>query len=355
MTGRHLEALGELFSPFEVQMLTGIFKGDISRLTSARHIDDPINDVCCSFVIRTLLQFPEWAPLPKLKNHSDLLERLKELPDSFPLPSFHTYSGVYIGRSSATSYSLNRGSNEMAAISMWITILLNNFAEFSQQGKDHFLYKLMEEEAYSRNLHGLNSVVMNRGWPKVNPEVNETGKQIPRITGRDIKLLQKDPAYRFDNIQLQYLLGSFMSYVAVNTEAKNIDLPLADATRSLIIRYLKQYPEKALLPKFVEFDEFLKVMQKLDGKLPFPSYPSKLGVILGRGISTINALKAKKRRNMPVVSVWSTIVMNQLDDMLTQGDQHPIYRAIHQEAQARDISLIDVVLHGGWPSTRMKK
>lgn len=349
VTGRHLNLLSEHFNAFEIQLVTGIFQGEISRLTSAKNIDKPISDAACCFVIRTLLEHPEWAPLPKLNSHSDLVEKLGQLLEKFPLPTTHTFSGVYIGKSSATSYALNRGSAEMSAISIWITIFLRHFDDFKKEGKNHFIYKMMEEEAHSRNLNGLQSIVLNKGWPKKNPEENETGIFVERITGKDIKVLQKDEKYGFDHIQIQHLLGAFMSYISTQTNSKNINLPLADATRSLIIRYLKQYPENAPLPELYGFEEFCEKITELNGQLPVPCNFSKLGVILGRGLTTVNALASGDRRNMPVLAVWSTMILNHIDEIIKLGYEHPIMSAMKDEALSRGLTMNDIVLHGGWP------
>lgn len=350
VTGHHLKLLGERFNAFETQLVTGIFQGDISRLTSEKNIDEPLTDACACFVIRTLLKHPEWAPLPKLQHHDDLVEKVEKLPKSFPLPNLGSYSGVFIGKSSTTSYSLGRGSPEMPAITRWITILLSHWDDFVKEGKDHFLYKLMEDEAHSRYLDGMKSIILSKGWSKKLPTENELGRRVPdRITGKDIKLLRKGEKYNYDQLQIQYLLGAFMPYITTQTTKKNENLPLVDATRSLIIRYIKKYPSNTLLPDLVDYDVFRKKMEKVHGKFPLPCSSSLLGVVIGRSISTTFSLKNGPRRKMPVINVWATIIMNQLDDILKKGKKHFIYKVIEDEAKSRGLSVHELVSHRGWP------
>lgn len=351
ITGRHLKLLGELFNPFEVQMLTGIFKSNISKYTSQDYIDAPLNDVCCCFVIRTLLRNPELSPLKKFNNHGDLLAKLPSLSYSFPFPREQSDTGIYIGRSSASSYSLSRGSSEMTAISIWITILLSHIDDMNKNVEGNIIYQIMEEEALSRFNDGLEFVYEKKGWPKPSSHLVNAKRSVARITGRDILDLQKNEKYNFDNIQIQYLLGSFMAYIATATNKDNIDLPIADPTRSMIVRYLKRYSDKALLPDLVTFEEFKNLIIDLDGILPFPTTISKLGLILGRAGSTIHALNASNidRRQMPVLSIWSTMLCLELPAIKRHKRKHPMIETIFDEAKARNHNIPELIRHGGWP------
>lgn len=354
ITGRHLQALCDKYNAFEIQLVTGIFQGVISRLTSKANLDKPISDACVCFIIRTLLQRPEWAPLPKLNNHADLVDRIKELPESFPLPNLPTYSGVYIGKSSTTSHCLRKGSAEMFPISIWITILLRHWDDFVIEGKEHFLYKMMEDEAFSRWFNGMNSIVLSKGWSQKLPPENETGRQVPdRIKGKDIKLLHKGKDYNFGHLQLQYILGAFMAYTSTHTAQKNLNMPLNDVTRSLIIRYVKANPEWAILPETISFSDFQEKMSEVNGLFPIPCSSSKLGVLIGRSISTVNAMKSQKRStDRVVIHNWATIIVDQLDDILKEGKDHIIYKAINDEAKSRGLTIHDILGHQGWPKEK---
>jgi hypothetical protein len=355
ITGHDLKLLGESFNPFEVQLLTGIFKADISRHTSPLHIDKPLTDACCCFVIRTLLSNPELAPLKEFKHHQDLVNKIAKVGHRFPLPKEAADTGIYIGRSKTSSYSLNRGSNEMTAISLWITILMDHIDGIDKEGTNHFLYKLMENEALSRNPLGMNKIISQRGWSKDSPSNHYHDPLNPRITGKEIKVLQKDLKYSFDNIEIQYLLGSFMSYISTVTDKNNINLPLNDATKSMLIRFLLEYPDQAPLPDLVEYDEFKNIMVNADGQLPFPTNISNLAIIMGRASSTVHALSADNisRRHMPVLRIWSTMLCRELGAIKKWQNKHPMMKAIHAEIESRDLNISTLIDHRGWP--RKKK
>ncbi|WP_286241258.1 hypothetical protein [Neptuniibacter halophilus] len=357
ISGKHLTYLSSIFSGHEIQLITGLYHGDMSRITSQ---DLTIDDPCVCFIIRTLIEKPEWAPLPKLNCHADLLKKMETVSSDFPLNTSPTYSGVFIGKSAATAFNLSKGSPEMLAVSVWITLLLKHWDEMVAEGKDHFMYKLLEDEAFSRNLNGLNTIVLNRGWPKKCPPDEERVEFRPPVTGRNIKSLLRHrrasatPSNaQFDNVELQYLLGSFMAYLTTSMRPGNIDMQLTDATRALIIRYLEMHPENAPLPKLKTFEELQTRLAQLDksrpDEFPFPCKSSKLGVILGRGPTTVNSLKSKSRKHMPAISTWITLVLENMEDLLNEGDQHLLAQVVRDEAISRGLTMNDIFLHNGWP------
>ena len=169
-------------------------------------------------------------------------------------------------------------------------------------------------------------------------------KDTERVSGRHIKLLED----QFNYYELQHLLGLYMAKIGQAISPKNIDQPVEDVTRALVIRYLLEFPHKANLLKYSTYSDLTNRLESAKSSFPLPTKKSSSGVIFGRSLSTQGSLE-KGRKEMQVILTWLTIFINQFKDIEKLGKKHFLYKIMEDEAISRGLTLQDIIYNRGWP------
>ncbi|WP_299197685.1 hypothetical protein [uncultured Amphritea sp.] len=346
ITGAHIEMLNQRFDMFALQPLLGIYQAKITQAVSKKHIDTPISDVTRCLVIRALLEKPELAPLPVLKDYDDLIEALKNAPEGFPFPTTQSNSGVLFGRSISTVNGLKKGRPVTHLVAMWITLFLDQFDSLCKKGTKHPLYKIMEEEAAARGL-SLQSIIFNRGWPKATYDTPASINGAEMMTGEHLKRFSETVT----NYDYQSLMGLYLAKSSQLTSKRNRKLPVADAARGLMLRTLLKHPEWAPRAKLYHFEDLMNAYAKLPSSFPLPTAPTYLGVTLGRSSSTVHGLR-NGRKEMMVLTIWITILLNCLPELKAEKEEHFLYKILEDEAKSRGHSLQEIIYNRGWPTDR---
>lgn len=358
ITGHHIVELKEHYDMLQLQPLLGMYLAKIN--THMSKPDTPLDDATRCLIIRLLNEAPDLLPHFKMRSYADLLDTVVPLKADkrFPLPTNKSSLGVLIGRGFSTNSGLGKAlkadaeqpARKLASVlGVWITLLLQNLDGLLEHGKEHLIYQVMEEEATARGL-SLQEITYNRGWPStINDPENPS-----LMTGRDITRLEE---CGFDMYDLQQLLGLYINKISTLKNPVNADLPIEDIARCLVMRLLLKDPSQSPLPALIGYNEFSAALSALaDGDLPEPltNMPSQHGVLIGRSLSTVTSLRsaADARKEMRVLKVWMTTLVNELPALVQERENHPIYRVIVDEAASRDLTLREVAFNRGWPSAQ---
>ncbi|SIQ99055.1 hypothetical protein [Marinobacterium stanieri] len=349
ITGRDIDELHKRYAAFDLQHMIGLYLSKIQEYCKEGESETNVDDVTRCFVIRTLQQHPELVPGYKYSYYKDLVAVLDSLDEGFILPKNESLAGVWFGRSFSTAYSIKRGREESQQIRIWLTMLLSHMDEIKSQGAAHPLVKVMEQEALARSTT-LQEVIDHKGWPSES-ETAVSNSLFPRITGEHLVQLNE----QMSTIDFQAITGLYPARCYQLKHPRNINNVLKDTTQCLIVRTLLQYPDMAPLPEFRHVPELYEALQKLPANdvFPdiFPTMKSKMGIVIGRSASITSPLVSGKREEMRILTIWATILMENLDSIIETGPSHPLVQVILDEAKSRNLTLDQLLEKRGWPSS----